>query len=78
MAALGWTIEHTDRDGGVITAQAPVSLRTYGDRVSVVLAESGETTVVEASSVSTGQLYDWGKGRHNIQQLFAEISARLE
>jgi len=78
MASLGWTIAHTDRDGGVITATTPPSVRTYGDQVSVLVASAGATsTRVEVASVSTGQVYDWGKGRKNIVSLYEAIAERL-
>lgn len=50
---------------GVIKAETGMSLRSWGENVSIKVAEeAGENTISVASGVSH-QLFDWGKSWEN-------------
>jgi hypothetical protein len=77
--SLGWARQGIS--GGPedfrIRARTPENLLTYGDNVVIIiLAESANSTRVDMSSTS-GQAYDWGRNRENIELFFAEISGQI-
>ena len=78
LSALNWEVITSDSDAGVIIAKTPVSLTTYGDKVTVRFteAQAGQTRVTATSS--TGQAFDWGKGGRNLKDLFGKLDAVLE
>jgi hypothetical protein len=62
-----------------LSARAPISMATFGDKVRVEISEIAKGTVrVNARSATrTLQLYDWGKNRKNLARFFQALDGRV-
>jgi hypothetical protein len=65
---------HQAEDGCVLEAELPPDLRasTTGELL-ITIRRSGNHTQVEAATKIPGQLYDWGKSKGCLNQLFSEL-----
>jgi len=76
----GFKVKKEDRESGEILAIAGISLRTYGERLEIlVLRKSMGVEVVMHSIPRLGQVYDWEKkGKMNIEKFFSSLDRRLK
>jgi len=78
MASSGLAFEWSDPATGWIVAKAPMSFRSWGERVEVVVgAPDSSWAYVTVSSRSIFGLIDWGKNRENVERVVDGITARL-
>ncbi len=78
MGALGWTVESEESGTYSIEARTPMSLSTWGDSLTVVITDQDNDLVrVDVTSKTGGQLFDWGKNKQNIIDLYLEIDKAL-
>lgn len=62
---LDWKLVSQDKEVGTIKAETGMSLRSWGENVSIQISEKeGGNTISVASGVS-GQLLGWGKDAEN-------------
>jgi hypothetical protein len=64
---------HQGRDGCVIEAVLPSDLWSFAGELVVSVAATEEGAQVEAGTKIGGQLFDWGKSRRCLDQLFTDI-----
>lgn len=76
VATLGWTVEESDKESGLLSARVSANLLTYGDAVTIRVVPQGDVVAVRVASTSE-QAYDWGKGGRNIEKLYASIATAL-
>jgi uncharacterized lipoprotein len=76
VATLGWTVQESDKESGLLSARVSANLLTYGDAVTIRVVPQGDVVSVRVASTSE-QAYDWGKGGRNIEKLYASIEAAL-
>jgi Protein of unknown function (DUF2510) len=77
-ADTNYKVRSVDPAIGTITLSSPVSFRTWGERLTVVVRseQSGWTQVELVARLKFGA-YDWGKRAHDIRTIFAAIDAVL-
>lgn len=79
----GMKLSRSDKVSGYILAKAGVSLRSWGENISISLAEMspGRTRVSITSTPKTGILFggafDLGKNRQNIEKILEAVSKIL-
>lgn len=76
VATLGWTVQESDKESGLLSARVSANLLTYGDAVTIRVVPQGDVVAVRVASTSE-QAYDWGKGGRNIEKLYASIATAL-
>ncbi len=67
---LGWTVNTTHSHG--IEGNIPMSLMSWGERISVQLVNDGQAQVRSASALPT-QVIDFGRNRKNVEKLLRAI-----
>ena len=79
MVQLGWSINYSRSNiPYTVVADVPMSLWTGGDAVEVSLTEKSEgQTIVDITSRTVGQLYDWGKNKENIARFYGALDATV-
>ena len=77
VSLLSWELTHTEKDAGIIQAETPMSLFTYGDEVTIRLEQQENGRVRVDMSSSTDQAVDWGKNEKNIQEFYAKLGELL-
>lgn len=77
LARHGQTVagSHQCGDGCVIDAALPSDFFAMAGKLVVTVRRAGAGTSLEAATAIPGQLYDWGKSRRCLDQLFAEVGA---
>jgi len=70
LAKLDWRYEIVDRE--TVTANIPMNMFTYGERITVSVDDDGELTA-KSKCAWPIQLIDWGKNKQNIDQLFLAL-----
>lgn len=76
--ALEWTVVSEDRKNHRIEVKAPMSLWTWGDDLIVLNTELSSGDVrVDVESETGFQVYDWGKNKQNIIDLYQAIDTAL-
>jgi hypothetical protein len=60
--------------GCTLRAAAPSDIWSFQGELHVDVRAEGATTVVEAAYTVPGQLFDWGKSRRGLDQLFADVA----
>ena len=79
LESLEWKVKSEDQATYTIQANVPMSMWTWGDKLTVVhtLEESGGGSV--NGQAKTGlQIVDYGKNKRNIRALYAAIDAALD
>lgn len=66
-AKLDWSFEIVDRE--TVVARIPMNMFTYGERVTVSVDDDGKLTA-KSKCLWPMQLFDWGKNKQNINELF--------
>jgi hypothetical protein len=64
---------HQAQDGCVLEATLPSDLWSLGGELVVSVRRHGPGTLVEGTTKIPGQLYDWGKSKQCLQQLFDDV-----
>jgi hypothetical protein len=78
LGTLGMTVESADQANGAIHAKHSMSVRTWGEVISVLVRASGtEGTQVEVTSALKLGLADWGKNKTNVARIHEAIAADL-
>jgi len=68
--AMGWTISTIDETG--VVAKTPVSIRSFGEVVTITISD-GQLTIHSQASLGF-TIADWGKNRENTQLLASNLS----
>jgi hypothetical protein len=66
---------HQAQDGCVIEAALPSDIWSLEGELVISLRRHGAGTLVEASTKIPGQLYDWGKSKQCLSQLFEDAKS---
>jgi hypothetical protein len=77
VALLSWEITHSEKDAGIIQAKTPMSLWTYGDKITIRLTNLNNGKVRVDVSSGTNQAVDWGKNDANISNFYSKLNALL-
>jgi hypothetical protein len=63
--------------GNVLTAELPSSVCSLKGKLTVSLQRSEAGTLVAATTVIPGQMYDWGKSNRCLEHLFADLNSDM-
>lgn len=63
---LGWSYKTVSE--AAMIARVPMGIHSYGERVTVSIGDDG--TITARSKCWPMQLFDWGKNKQNLDQLF--------
>lgn len=78
---LSWEVKVAQKDAGIISAETPMSLTTYGDKVTIRVFQADTTQTDRLVHVGftsgTDQAYDWGKNAKNQKKFFEKLNARI-
>lgn len=78
---LSWDITVAQKDAGVITAKTPLSLTTWGDKVTVRIFPPDSLRADSLTRVGftsgTDQAIDWGKNSRNQRKFFEKLNGIL-
>jgi hypothetical protein len=79
LARSGLTLQkvHQGEDGCVLQAVIPSDLWSWEGILVLAVQRDRAGTRVEAATEISGQLYDWGKSRQYLNQLFDELASFL-
>lgn len=81
VAALSWELTVAQKDAGIISAKTPMSLATYGDKITIRVfppdSSRSDTMVRVGFTSGTNQAIDWGKNNRNRERFFARLNATL-
>lgn len=76
---LGWRITYSDDRKGLIIADTPLNMKTWGDKVEIQLVNIGDgQTRIDVTSKSKAQLIDWGKNKKNINDFYKTMDYLME
>jgi hypothetical protein len=82
VSLLSWEVTVAQKDVGLISAKTPMSLWTYGDKVTIRVfkLDSARTdSLVRVGFTSgTDQAVDWGKNGRNQSAFFEKLNAALK
>ena len=79
MGSLNWKITSENQATFSIQASVPMSLWTWGDKLTVVLSrEENDRVRVDVQSKTGLQIVDYGKNKRNILALYEAIEMALE
>ena len=77
--SLNWKITSEDQSTFSIQASVPMSMLTWGDKLTVALSvEENGRVKVDVQSKTGLQIVDYGKNKKNILALYEAIEAELE
>jgi len=71
LAALGWSYEALGSN--TIIARIPMSLFSWGEKLTVSFTEDGEIKV-KSEGIFPLQCIDWGKNKRNIKMFFSQLA----
>lgn len=78
---LSWDIQTAQKDAGVISAKTPMSLWTWGDKVTIHVfrpdSASGDSLIHVGFTSGTDQAVDWGKNGKNQRKFFQKLDGIL-
>lgn len=81
VSLLSWEITVAQKDAGIISAKTPMSLWTYGDKVTIRVFRADslrQDTLVRVGFTSgTDQAFDWGKNSRNQTAFYEKLNAAL-
>ncbi len=66
----------SDLAHGLIRARARMSVRSWGENITVAVGVDGQTEIVSECRMPT-TLFDWGKNRSNVNLLFSFLRTAL-
>ena len=70
LSELGWSYEIIDSN--TIIARIPISLFSWGEKLTVSFIEDGRIKV-KSEGVLRSQCIDWGKNKKNIKLFFSQL-----
>ena len=70
---LGWKIVSHDKIAGEIEAQTGITLRSWGEAISIRLFKEATETAISVRSGPSFQLFDWGKSGENERAFDREL-----
>ena len=74
----GMSVRSADPASGRIAASKGVSLRSWGENVSVVVEDDGpDRSRVKVESRLKAQLMDWGANKQNVESVLNAIALQL-
>lgn len=76
--ALKWKIESTDPQRGVVVAKTPLTMRTRGDEVTVVVHQLGDGRVRVDITSKSYQWIDWGKTKDDVLKFYRHLDQLME
>jgi hypothetical protein len=66
----GMKVASSDESSGTIVATTGVSLRSWGEKIPIVVTESEPgKSMVSVASKSKMALVDWGKNKQNVERI---------
>lgn len=74
LSKLGLHKESVNKKDGKIVVSKGVSLRSWGERITIQVTKEDSKTKVTVSSVPEAQLFDWGKSRENERRIMLELN----
>ena len=75
---LGWRVICASRNRGDLDVRRPWGLTTWGDNISITLRPIDKCKVrVDASSYTSGELYDWGRHARNVRHYLMDLDNRV-
>lgn len=77
VAEQGYKLKLADREGGVISCDSTWSIKSFGQKINLIIATDSPGAVLTISTFS-GQGYDWGEGKNIIQTLKSAVDKQLE
>ena len=79
LALYGRSVEHVHQgeDGCVIEAVLPSDIWSWEGQLIISIERSGRGTQVDAATKIAGQLFDWGKSKQCLNQLFEDVETLL-
>ena len=81
VSMLSWEVTVAQKDAGIISAKTPMSLATYGDKVTIRVfrpdTTSGDTLVHVGFTSGTDQKFDWGKNGRNQKAFYEKLNGIL-
>jgi hypothetical protein len=66
---------HQGDDGCVVEAVIPSDIWSFAGELVITIRRVPRGTLVQAATKIPGQLYDWGKSRKCLEQLFADVES---
>jgi hypothetical protein len=69
---------HQGDDGCVLEAVLPSDFRSWQGELVIAIQNQGGSTLVEAVTKIPGQLYDWGKSKQCLDQLFKDLETLVD
>jgi len=82
VSMLSWEITLVQKDAGVISARTPMSLTTYGDKITIRLFQPDSLRADSLTRVGftsgTNQAFDWGKNSRNQTKFLEKLNAILQ
>ncbi len=80
-ATLSWEVTLAQRDAGLITARTPLSLATYGDKVTIRVfppdSTRGDSLTRVGFTSATDQAVDWGQNSRNRKNFLKRLGEHL-
>jgi len=80
-AVLSWEVTVAQKDAGIISAKTPMSLWSYGDKVTIRIFRPDslcQDSLVRVGFTSgTDQAFDWGKNNRNQQAFYKKLDSAL-
>lgn len=70
-----FTIREKNYDKGIVTAEVPWTMKSFGERIQMQLRPQKEYVhlhILSTCKLET-QLFDWGKNRENVDRLFESV-----
>jgi hypothetical protein len=81
VSMLSWELTVAQKDVGVISAKTPMSLATWGDKVTIRIfrpdSARGDSLVRVGFTSGTDQAIDWGKNGRNQRAFFEKLNGSL-
>jgi len=74
---LDWCLISADKEAGVIRARTGLSLRSWGENITIRLHKENTGTVVSVLSEAIFQLFDWGKNIENEKLFHQELKKHV-
>jgi hypothetical protein len=82
VSVLSWEVTVAQKDAGIISAKAPMSLWTYGDKISIRIFRPDslrrDSLVRVGFTSGTDQAYDWGKNSRNKTAFYKRLDLLLK
>jgi hypothetical protein len=81
-ATLSWEVTVAERDAGIIAAKTPMSLATYGDKVTIRVfrpdSTRGDSLTRVGFTSATDQAVDWGQNSRNQKNFYKRLRGLLK